>query len=207
MYSTAVCVLVLLGTWRMCGSSCQNVDSKQADARGKEVYRIAGNFRGIKLSRKCENRRFCGENFRGSTIGWDACAHVHLRTLNSRRKLSRTVPNPRNSRKFYPSKVSRYTVYIQCTYMYTCTVYMVYSFNSSNQFMFCSASLNFRTIRVLYSTGNCPITYMYIYIYMYMRSVVGSNPTRQFVFLRKSDCLGCVLLLCLVVCLTLLASF
>ena len=42
-------------------------------------YRIAGNFRGIKLSRKCENRRFRGENFRGSTVGWDACAHVHLR--------------------------------------------------------------------------------------------------------------------------------
>ena len=30
-----------------------------------ERYRIAGNFRGIKLSRKCENRRFRGENFRG----------------------------------------------------------------------------------------------------------------------------------------------
>ena len=26
-------------------------------------------------------------------------------------------------------------------------------------------------------------------------------------FLRKSDCLGCVVLLCLVVCMTLLASF
>ena len=30
---------------------------------------------------------------------------------------------------------------------------------------------------------------------------------RQLFFLRKSDCLGCVALLCLVVCLTLLASF
>ena len=28
-----------------------------------------------------------------------------------------------------------------------------------------------------------------------------------FIFLRKSDCLGCAVLLCLVVCLTLLASF
>ena len=126
MYSTAVCVrvLVLLGTWRTCGRSCQNVDSKQADARGKQVYRIAGNFRGIKLSRKCENRRFCGENFRGSTVGWDACAHVHLRTLNSRRKLSRTVPNPRNSRKFYPSKVSRYTVYIRYIYIHMIYMYL-----------------------------------------------------------------------------------
>ena len=34
-------------------------------------------------------------------------------------------------------------------------------------------------------------------------SVVGSN----LIFLRKSDCLGCAVLLCFVVCLTLLASF
>ena len=33
-----------------------------------------------------------------------------------------------------------------------------------------------------------------------------SNP-RQLVFLCKSDCLGCVVWLCLVVCMTLLASF
>ena len=32
-----------------------------------------------------------------------------------------------------------------------------------------------------------------------------SHP-RQLIFLRKSDCLGCAVLLCLVVCLTLLAS-
>ena len=30
---------------------------------------------------------------------------------------------------------------------------------------------------------------------------------RQLLFLRKSDCLGCAVLLCLVVCITLLASF
>ena len=30
---------------------------------------------------------------------------------------------------------------------------------------------------------------------------------RQLIFLRKSDCLGCAVLLCLVVCLTLLSSF
>ena len=29
----------------------------------------------------------------------------------------------------------------------------------------------------------------------------------ELIFLRKSDCLGCAVLLCLVVCLTLLASF
>ena len=33
-----------------------------------------------------------------------------------------------------------------------------------------------------------------------------SHP-RQLIFLRKSDCLGCAVLLCLVICLTLLASF
>ena len=43
--------------------------------------------------------------------------------------------------------------------------------------------------------------YMYMYMYMYM-----SHP-RQLIFLRKSDCLGCAVLLCLVVCLTLLDSF
>ena len=31
--------------------------------------------------------------------------------------------------------------------------------------------------------------------------------TRQLILLLKSDCLGCVVLLCLVVCMTLLASF
>ena len=30
---------------------------------------------------------------------------------------------------------------------------------------------------------------------------------KQLIFLRKSDCLGCAVLLCLVICLTLLASF
>ena len=36
---------------------------------------------------------------------------------------------------------------------------------------------------------------------------MGSNPIRGSSFLKKSDCLGCAVLLCLVVCLTLLASF
>ena len=38
---------------------------------------------------------------------------------------------------------------------------------------------------------------------------IGMNMShpRQLIFLRKSDCLGCAVLLCLVVCLTLLASF
>ena len=38
-------------------------------------------------------------------------------------------------------------------------------------------------------------------------STLYTSHPRQLSFLRKSDCLGCVVLLCLVVCLTLLASF
>ena len=40
---------------------------------------------------------------------------------------------------------------------------------------------------------------------MYITCGFKSHP-RQLIFLRKSDCLGCAVLLCLVVCLTLLAS-
>ena len=42
--------------------------------------------------------------------------------------------------------------------------------------------------------GTSKTTYYYTYMW-------------QLIFLRKSDCLGCAVLLCLVVCLTLLASF
>ena len=48
--------------------------------------------------------------------------------------------------------------------------------------------------------------YIFAYMYMYMCRGLKSHP-RQLIFLRKSDCLGCTVLLCLVVCLTLLASF
>ena len=50
-----------------------------------------------------------------------------------------------------------------------------------------------------------PLVYTNI-AYMYVCRGLKSHP-RQFIFLRKSDCLGCTVLLCLVVCLTLLASF
>ena len=36
---------------------------------------------------------------------------------------------------------------------------------------------------------------------------MGLNPTRGSIFFWKSDCLGCAVLLCLVVCITLLAVF
>ena len=39
------------------------------------------------------------------------------------------------------------------------------------------------------------------------RAYISSPRLRQLIFLRKSDCLGCAVLLCIVVCLTLLASF
>ena len=41
---------------------------------------------------------------------------------------------------------------------------------------------------------------------MYMYIIGFESHPRQLIFLRKSDCLGCAVLLCLV-CLTLLASF
>ena len=68
------------------------------------------------------------------------------------------------------------------------------------------------------SSSTCSPThthmYMYVqYIHVVERSVSSvecrgfeSHP-RQLIFLRKSDCLGCAVLLCLVVRLTLLASF
>ena len=45
-------------------------------------------------------------------------------------------------------------------------------------------------------------------VYFILKCAYGfeSHP-RQLIFLRKSDCLGCAVLPCLVVCLTLLASF
>ena len=52
-----------------------------------------------------------------------------------------------------------------------------------------------------------------VHMYMVERSVWSvecrgiESHLRQLIFLRKSDCLGCAMLLCLVVCLTLLASF
>ena len=58
------------------------------------------------------------------------------------------------------------------------------------------------------------VLYMYIHVprFYILRAVVVSymyieSHPRQLIFLRKSDCLGCAVLLCLVVCLTLLASF
>ena len=42
---------------------------------------------------------------------------------------------------------------------------------------------------------------------MYVHVHGFESHLRQLIFSRKSDCLGCAVLLCLVVCLTLLASF
>ena len=46
----------------------------------------------------------------------------------------------------------------------------------------------------------------YMYIYMYMECHGFESHPRQLIFLRKSDCLGCAVLLCLV-CLFDLACF
>ena len=43
------------------------------------------------------------------------------------------------------------------------------------------------------------VSNMYMYMYMYMY--------RQLIFLWKSNCLGCIVLLCFVVCIALMAFF
>ena len=79
------------------------------------TYRIAGNFRGRNISHnwKKYNR---GENFCGLlafAVAKDATLQI------SWRKLSRIATKPRNSRKFSPSKVFRYTVPGNNTTVYT----------------------------------------------------------------------------------------
>ena len=69
--------------------------------------RIAGNFRERKLLRIGEKYDFRGENFR-RLLTFAAPKVPHPQIL--RRKLSRIATKLRNSRKFSPSKVSRYTV-------------------------------------------------------------------------------------------------
>ena len=84
-------------------------------------------------------------------------------------------------------------IYITCLYMYmpTCTCIYMYMY--------------MHTVHVYaYSTCIC-IQYMYIHVLIYMYRF-ESHP-RQLIFSRKSDCLGCAVLLCLVCLLTLLASF
>ena len=71
---------------------------------------------GIKLSRKCENRRFRGENFRGSTVGWDACAHIHLKFAE------KTFTNGSKSVKFAKVlSLESFPLYCIHYYMYVCT--------------------------------------------------------------------------------------
>ena len=79
----------------------------------RAIYRIAGNFRGRKLSRIGEKYDFHGENFRGLltfAAPKDATPQI------SRRKLSRIATKLRNSQKFSPLKVFHYTVYILAAY-------------------------------------------------------------------------------------------
>ena len=57
------------------------------------------------------------------------------------------------------------------------------------------------------SVRSCLPNYMYMHMHMYMMEF--ESPPRQFIFLGKISCLaiGCAVLLCFVVCMTLLASF
>ena len=53
--------------------------------------------------------------------------------------------------------------------------------------------------------------YMYMYIYTYTCTCTSGGiripPEAAHIFLWNSDCFGCIVLLCFVVCMTLLASF
>ena len=54
------------------------------------------------------------------------------------------------------------------------------------------------------------LTHVHVHIHSHTYTCIGfESYLRQLIFLRKSDCLGCAVLLCLVVCLTclLLPSF
>ena len=73
-----------------------------------EIYRIAGNFQGRKLSRIGEKDNFHGENFRGMLV---VPRQKTSRPQISRRKLLWIATKLRNLRKFSPSKVFRYTIY------------------------------------------------------------------------------------------------
>ena len=81
------------------------------------MYCIAGNFQVRKLSRIGEN--FRGENFRG-LLAFAAPKDTTLQILQ--RKLSRIATKLRNSRKFYTSKVFRYTVYTHIPMLMYCAV-------------------------------------------------------------------------------------
>jgi len=85
-------------------------------------YRIAGNFRGRKLSQIGENTIFTGENFHGLlafAVPKDATPK------SSRRKISRIVTKPRNSRKFsairYRRKISEILHYLHCLHVILCS--------------------------------------------------------------------------------------
>ena len=68
---------------------------------------MAGNFRGRKLSRIGKKYDFCGENFHRLL----ACAVLKDPTPpNFTEKISWIATKPQNLRKFFPSKVSHYTV-------------------------------------------------------------------------------------------------
>ena len=67
------------------------------------------------------------------------------------------------------------------------------------------AALHPYTCTCTYTCVHLILTYAIVYI-QYTCCGFESH-LRQLIFPWKSDCLGCVVLLCLVVCLTLLASF
>ena len=65
-------------------------------------YRIARKFRGVKFSQKLTRLSFC--DFIFADFG-------PIAIINDVNILSRAGINPRKPRKFYPTKLSSYTVY------------------------------------------------------------------------------------------------
>ena len=73
-----------------------------------------------------------------------------------------------------------------------------------NPYQVSVGSLDLRVSNLL----SCTLTHTHTHTHTPSHMYLGSSPTRgSSLFVTKSDCLGCAVLLCLVICLTLLASF
>ena len=111
----------LYGASRSAGGYLSVVDSPSLCTVLQLLYRIAGNFRGRKLSR-------IGEKYDCSLLLCQRTPHPPILW----RKLSQITTKPRNSQKFSPSKVFRYTVVfvgvLECWMHFSVTTVCVLSF-------------------------------------------------------------------------------
>ena len=121
-------------------------------------------------------------------------------------------------------------MYIYSRFLYTCytatekhmhntvycivllhTVYCMQQHNtvcsSTIQYTVCSSTIQYTVCSSTYNTAYTVCRCSRIIHAVILYNYYVNTRTRQLIFLRKSDCFGCAVLLCLVVCLTLLASF